>query len=768
VDQDPPKVARVYIDGSPFTMTLSSGKTYDGSYTYTTTLLAGYGHSYYFYFADGKGGTVTLVDPDTSNPFEGPDVGNPQLSSGGYTGTCPALSYTVTYVDQNTASEAKLFVDSIGGDMLTATLPPTMTYNASTPPGASANDYFCFKFTDALGNIAYFPTGGGWIDGANCDETTDPSWAMFKGNRLRTGVSDFVTTSGADILWMYDVGSPMFSSPIIDNNDNIYVGTYAGLFYSIDSTGSLNWSFDTGSDIRSTPSMDSVGNIYFGAKNGKVYALTSAGTQRWTFQTGGSVYGSPAVTAPGSNRVYIGSYDSRLYCLSGLTGTEIWNYQNPNNSPVTFSSPCVGPTGLIYFGSIDGTMWAVKDNDSAGILVWTYETGAAIESTPTVTREGNLIFGSSDYNIYSLHIFDLEKDADSGLLIPELNFTYPTGNSVPSSPAVNSSGEIAIGSRDHHLYYLYPSGIKKWDYQAQDFIESSPLIDQDGNIIFGSRDGRVYSLTDGGETNWIFSDPGDEDTGRKQLEHVFTSPALTSEGNVVFGGWNNQTIYCLKIDESLPYFQNETPPDGSSSVSKDLQTISVDILDDFSDINVDSIIMTVKNATVTPSLTKLTPPPYGYTVSLFVKDQFEYGETVVATVYGCDKGTQQNCNEYQWGFTMEPDTAPPQFLHLNPGPGSNVPQNFIIRLAIQDYESGVDDSTIKLFIAPGGWGLWMPVPASVWPIEDGFFIEYDYEGLYPTGPMGIRVNADDKALPTPNQGVYRFTVNVQLGVTIDP
>jgi outer membrane protein assembly factor BamB len=483
VDQDTPQVAYVYIDGSQHPMTLESGSAHNGIYTYSTTLLESFNHSYYFYFADGKGGISTLYDesaPLPSTPFDGPDVGNPQLFSGNYSGTCPALTYSVSFQDQNAADTAELFVDGVSGNMVSMGLPPTMSYSGSTPSGASANDYYCFKFTDIIGNIAYYPQGGGWLDGENCDDTTDPTWATFRGDRLRTGVSQFNSTTGADILWTFDVESAMFSSPIIDNLDNIYIGTYGGKFFSINSVGELNWSYEANSDISSTATMNNAGNIYFGTRNGKVYALSNSGSMQWTFQTGGSVYGSPAVSSTG--RIYIGSYDSRLYCLAA-DGSELWNYQNPNSSPISFSSPCVGPTGLIYFGSIDGTMWAVKDNDSAGILQWTYETDASIESTPTVTRQGDLIFGSSDFNIYSLHIFNLKKNTESGLLIPELNWAFTTGDSVPSSAAVNGYNNIAIGSRDHHVYYLYPNGTKKWDIQTEDFVESAPVIDQNDNVI---------------------------------------------------------------------------------------------------------------------------------------------------------------------------------------------------------------------------------------------------------------------------------------------
>jgi hypothetical protein len=180
--------------------------------------------------------------------------------------------------------------------------------------------------------------------------------------------------------------------------------------------------------------------------------------------------------------------------------------------------------------------------------------------------------------------------------------------------------------------------------------------------------------------------------------------------------------------------------------------------------------MTVQNATVTPALTKLTFPPYGYNISLNVDGDFSWGEEVLVYVSGCDSGSQQNCNDFNWTFTIEPDLLPPEFIHLNPGDGFNVPQNFIITMAILDYASGVDKESIKLFIAPSGSAMFRRVKdyLNILPIEDGYFIEYDYPGLFPSGLLTVLVEASDKALPTPNVYTYQYTVNVLLGVSPDP
>jgi hypothetical protein len=62
-DGDSPSIKRVYIDGWAYTMSLQSGSASDGVYRYgPRNLPVGWGHNYYFYFEDGKGGTARLLN----------------------------------------------------------------------------------------------------------------------------------------------------------------------------------------------------------------------------------------------------------------------------------------------------------------------------------------------------------------------------------------------------------------------------------------------------------------------------------------------------------------------------------------------------------------------------------------------------------------------------------------------------------------------------------------------------------------------------------
>ena len=71
----------------------------------------------------------------------------------------------------------------------------------------------------------------------------------------------------------------------------------------------------------------------------------------WRYTTGYWVESSPAVA---DGKVYIGSYDNKVYCLDALTGALIWNY---TTGGYVGSSPAVAD-GKVYVGSWDGKLYA--------------------------------------------------------------------------------------------------------------------------------------------------------------------------------------------------------------------------------------------------------------------------------------------------------------------------------------------------------------------------------------------------------------------------
>jgi outer membrane protein assembly factor BamB len=99
----------------------------------------------------------------------------------------------------------------------------------------------------------------------------------------------YTTGSAAGTLkWKFPFGSPVQSppifvgrgvqsSPILDANGTLYVGSRDGNVYAIYTTGSaagtLKWTFPTGSPVQSSMILDANGTLYVGSNDGNVYAM---------------------------------------------------------------------------------------------------------------------------------------------------------------------------------------------------------------------------------------------------------------------------------------------------------------------------------------------------------------------------------------------------------------------------------------------------------------------------------------------------------------
>ena len=60
--------------------------------------------------------------------------------------------------------------------------------------------------------------------------------------------------------------------------------------------GTVLWEFKTGDRVESSPAINSDGTVYVGSNDHKLYALNGkSGVKLWEFETGGFVYSSPAM-----------------------------------------------------------------------------------------------------------------------------------------------------------------------------------------------------------------------------------------------------------------------------------------------------------------------------------------------------------------------------------------------------------------------------------------------------------------------------------------
>ncbi|MBO65993.1 MAG: hypothetical protein CL509_06925, partial [Actinobacteria bacterium] len=111
--------------------------------------------------------------------------------------------------------------------------------------------------------------------------------------------------------------------------------------------GTVLWEFETGDPVSSSPAIGSDGTVYVGSWDHKLYAINGkTGVKLWEFETRFAVVSSPAIGPDGT--VYVGSDDNKLYAINGKTGVKLWEFATGDE---VYSSPAIGSDGTVYVGS---------------------------------------------------------------------------------------------------------------------------------------------------------------------------------------------------------------------------------------------------------------------------------------------------------------------------------------------------------------------------------------------------------------------------------
>ena len=163
-------------------------------------------------------------------------------------------------------------------------------------------------------------------------------------------------------------------------------------------------------------------------------------------------------------------------------------------------------------------------------LTWTSTTGGVLFSSPAIDSSGKIYIGSNDNKLHAISSLD-------GSTI----WSFTTGNWVDSTPALSHDESVVyFGSWDNKLYAVnVETGAEIWSFETNSYIQSSPAIGLDGKIYFGSMDSIFYALEANGSLSWQYF----------AGEPIFSSPAIGPDGTLYFGDGNG-TLHALNSDGS--------------------------------------------------------------------------------------------------------------------------------------------------------------------------------------------------------------------------
>lgn len=360
--------------------------------------------------------------------------------------------------------------------------------------------------------------------------------------------------STGEYLWHYTSGDSITSSPAVDSGI-VYFGSHDGKLYAINaSTGGHLWNYSTGDVVHSSPAV-SDGIVYVGSNDDRLYAINISNRQQvWNYSTGFDVKCSPAV---GEGLVYFaGEYANTLYAVNASTGQQEWSFTMGGS--MSQSSPALSANGVLYIGAQDLKLYAL--NASTGEKLWEYGTGNIISSSPAVVN--NVVyFGSVDGNVYAI--------GESGAATTTTSTTTTvTGTTVSTSSTTTSSTTtttiVLIVDPDHGYHgFILPVNISKatiidrWGAHTTVHLEG---VDH-GGFAFTNRT-EVYCPANGtvayirnvsdGEKNWTKLYVECSSNLSYYFDHLVDRPTEITVGSTVTQGqlcgytqWENVNMYIL-------------------------------------------------------------------------------------------------------------------------------------------------------------------------------------------------------------------------------
>ncbi len=328
------------------------------------------------------------------------------------------------------------------------------------------------------------------------------------------------------------------STPAVDKNGVIYVGSRNGNLYAIDPNGTLKWAKPTGGEVRSSPVVDRTGGDYDGTIYvievfGTIRAFNPDGSQRWASTLSGYFSTAPALSKDGSVVYVVDSNDSKLYAINASNSSPAWTSpfyvdlpgNSGSNDPVVDHTDS-GFAGTIYHVTDDGQLFAVKPDGNG--WRWDKNLNDNSASSPAIGADGVIYVGSDDGYLYAISPADeyVEWSLDTCSISP---CTTPA---VKSDPAIGPDGTVYFGNDDDKVFAR--------NRIARPPNRSDLLVTSTGigtNVRVAGEPVDVKS-----ETDWLLGNPDNADIGpwAVRLEVMRSTTKVNDKYEYTLHAWVRQ------------------------------------------------------------------------------------------------------------------------------------------------------------------------------------------------------------------------------------
>ncbi|MFT5151856.1 MAG: outer membrane protein assembly factor BamB [Planctomycetota bacterium] len=321
-------------------------------------------------------------------------------------------------------------------------------------------------------------------------ELASKGWSIFRGDTGLTGRSSETLPTDPSLLWTFETGGAITSSPTIADG-RVYIGSDDAMLHCLDiASGEEIWASET-QDMIEAPPLVLDGRVFIGSSDYFFYAFDAiTGEELWKYETDDKILGGANyIQGDDGTVIVVGSYDTKLYGFDPASGDKLWEYATDNYINGT---PAISE-GLAVFGGCDAVLHQVDTR-----------TGEQYKSVPlcpdchiagsVAIADGYVYFGH-----YGNQFVCIEMATGN------VRWSYGSGRQAFfSSPAIGDE-RVIFGGRDRHLHCVDKvTGEAQWSFATRRKVDGSPVLCGD-RVVFGSGDGRLYILdATTGEETWSY------------------------------------------------------------------------------------------------------------------------------------------------------------------------------------------------------------------------------------------------------------------------
>lgn len=310
-------------------------------------------------------------------------------------------------------------------------------------------------------------------------------------------------TDNGKVVWKTKAKNATASTQLVNwweghvvhgKDGTFYAGNTGGAAYAINPDGSIKWQHAVGNSVWGIAAEADDGTTYWASLDptANFFALDKTGAQKWAKIVLGFATSPPSIGSDGT--VYASSFDGMLYAMDPATGLQKWTYQTGDHiyAGTALIDDDKGVTQKIILASTDGSVYCL---DPSGALLWRYDTGDVIRSSPVVgsapaAEKREIVYvGSSDGRLYAINADDgkrrwsFDTTAHSDPVLRDRN-------DLNASPALGTTGVVIAGEHGQVWYVPY-------DYCLQ---ASDKRCSKDPGQTFADNVNTIYYVSPGGST----------------------------------------------------------------------------------------------------------------------------------------------------------------------------------------------------------------------------------------------------------------------------